>query len=94
MYIYIAYTIISKIRNYLHRITRNPKPYKHVKSNCSPYVCKKLTWIGKYCFEFYYKREINLHRIARNPRSATKSSMLIKLTGMLKVTVFHIYAKK
>ena len=26
LYIYIAYTIISKIRNYLHRITRNPKP--------------------------------------------------------------------
>jgi len=56
-------------------------------------VCKKLTWIGKYCFEFYYKRKINLYRIARNPRSATKSPMLIKLTGMLKVTVFHIYAK-
>jgi len=41
----------------------------------------------------FRKREINLHRIARNPKSVTKNSMLIKLTCMLKVAVFHVYAK-
>ena len=48
--IYIAYTITSKMRNYLHRI-------------------------------------------ARNPKSATKNPMVINHTCMLKVTVLHVCAK-
>ena len=70
----------------------------HVKGNCCPCVCKKLTWIIKYYFEFYYndlldfrKREIIF--IARNPKSASKNPMLIKLTCMLNVTVVHVCAK-
>src|SRR6185312_12393671 len=73
--------------------------YKHVKGSCSPCVCKKLTWIIKYYFEFYYndlldfsKTRNYLHRITRNPKSATTNPMLIKLTSMLKVAVVHVCA--
>jgi len=41
----------------------------------------------------FWKREINLHRITRNPKFATTNPMLIKLTCMLKVTVVHVCAK-